>query len=137
MFRLCALSPLFSFCRNSAETESPKVEILGFVDEESEEGPVTLRPNRFRPEAGIRKRLRSRLHEVLEDQETLDSESADRDNTKEQSTSTRLGALFILCMHVGWSTSFNLKLLFSFFCFPECKMLPDLILPHFANATRL
>ena len=42
------------------------MEIFGF-EEESEE-PVTLRPNRFRPQAGIRNRLRNRLHEVLEEE---------------------------------------------------------------------
>ena len=50
-----------------SETEPPKVEIFGFAEEESEE-PVTLRPNRFRPQAGIRNRLRNRLHEVLEEE---------------------------------------------------------------------
>ncbi len=34
---------------------------------------MTLRPNRFRPAAGVRSRLRNRLHEVLEE-ESEDSE---------------------------------------------------------------
>ena len=50
------------------------MELFGFEDDVGTEEPVTLRPNRFRPEAGIRNRLRNRLHEVLED-EALDGDS--------------------------------------------------------------
>ena len=64
----------------STETEPPKVEIFGFAEEESEE-PVTLRPNRFRPQAGIRSRLRNRLHEVLEEEEEDDNDDEKPSNS--------------------------------------------------------
>lgn len=60
------------------ETEPTKVELFGFEDSDVTEEPVTLRPNRFRPEAGIRNRLRNRLHEVLEE-EALDDDSEEND----------------------------------------------------------
>ena len=74
-------------CRNgiSTETEPPKVEILGFVDEESDE-PVTLRPNRFKPAAGIRNRLRNRLHDVLEEESAKEDDDEDNGDNSNQST---------------------------------------------------
>ena len=56
--------------------------------------PVTLRPNRFRPNAGTRNRLRNRLHEVLENAESLNEDSADNagdsnDDTDERKSTTR------------------------------------------------
>ena len=56
--------------------ESDKFEVIGTVPgvsssgDEEEEGPVTLRPNRFRPKAGIRERLRTNLQENLERQKS-------------------------------------------------------------------
>ena len=57
------------FRNGVTETEPPT-----FIGLEEEDGPVTLRPNRFRPQAGIRNRLRNRLHEVLEEEEDDDDE---------------------------------------------------------------
>ena len=52
--------------------EKDKYEVIGTVpgvsdgSEDKEDGPVTFRPNRFRPKAGIREQLRSILQEELE-----------------------------------------------------------------------
>jgi hypothetical protein len=60
----------------STETETPKVELFGFEEESTEES-VTLRPNRFRPEAGIRNRLRNRLNQVLKEEDLDGDDSND------------------------------------------------------------
>jgi hypothetical protein len=60
----------------STETETPKVELFGFEEESTEEA-VTLRPNRFRPEAGIRNRLRNRLNQVLKEEDLDGDDSND------------------------------------------------------------
>jgi hypothetical protein len=66
----------FSLIHRNGETETePPIIVESGVDED---GVVTLRPNRFRPEAGIRNRLRNRLHEVLEDE----NDSTDNDSTR-------------------------------------------------------
>ena len=52
--------------------EKDKFEVIGTVpgvsdgNEDKDDGPVTLRPNRFRPKAGIREQLRTILQEELE-----------------------------------------------------------------------
>lgn len=50
------------------ETGTTKIEIIGQTDVDDGES-VTLRPNRFKPQAGVRDRLRIALHEKLEDTE--------------------------------------------------------------------
>jgi len=55
------------FTRNAIEEGVTKIEIIGAEDHT--EGSVTLRPNRFRPEAGVRARLRTALHETLDEGE--------------------------------------------------------------------
>ena len=65
----------------STETEPPKVELLGFASDDEAGEPAPLRLNRFRPEAGIRSRLRNRLHEVLEDSETVSEDDSNKEST--------------------------------------------------------
>lgn len=70
-------TPLLLHDRNN-DTEE-KVEVIGEVpgvEEESAE-PVTLRPNRFRPKAGIREKLRTVLQETLEEISTTESSRSD------------------------------------------------------------
>jgi len=78
-----------SFTRNSIDDSSTKVEIVG-AEETPEGSVVTLRPNRFRPEAGVRARLRTALHETLDDVEALEGEtkaaSPDKNDQTEPST---------------------------------------------------
>ena len=73
---LARIAPLSRNGVTSTETEAPKVELIGFEEESTEES-VTLRPNRFRPEAGIRNRLRNRLNQVLKDEDLDGDDSND------------------------------------------------------------
>ncbi len=58
---------IFANTRNSVEeTGTTKIEIIGQTDADEGES-ATLRPNRFKPQAGVRDRLRIALHEKLED----------------------------------------------------------------------
>ena len=45
--------------------------------DEEQDGPVTIRPNRFRPKAGIRERLRTNLQENLEREKTNEDKEYD------------------------------------------------------------
>ena len=61
-------------CRN---VEIEKFEVIGTVPgvsspEEDDDKPVTLRPNRFRPQSGIRERLRTTLERQLEREKQLE-----------------------------------------------------------------
>ena len=42
------------------------------------EDSVTLRPNRFRPKAGSRNRVRTVLHQALKDETTVEDEEGQR-----------------------------------------------------------
>ena len=55
--------------RNADEDE--RFEVIGDVPgvNSETESPVTLRPNRFKPKAGVREKLRTVLQESLEDVE--------------------------------------------------------------------
>ena len=76
---------LTCFFRNGISTETEPPFPQSFSDDSDESGePVTLRPNRFRPDAGTRNRLRNRLHEVLEN-----SEDSNTDPSSDERTSTR------------------------------------------------
>ena len=59
--------------------EKEKFEVIGDVPgvsspEEDEDKPVTLRPNRFRPQSGIRERLRTTLERQLEREKQLEGQ---------------------------------------------------------------
>ena len=63
-------------CRN---VEKEKFEVIGTVPgvsspEEDDDKPVTLRPNRFRPQSGIRERLRTTLERQLEREKQLEKQ---------------------------------------------------------------
>lgn len=59
----------FTHIRNSLEeTGTTKIEIIGQTDGEESES-VTLRPNRFKPQDGVKDRLRIALHSKLDDPE--------------------------------------------------------------------
>merc|ERR1711935_318595 len=68
----------------STETEPPFPQSFSSDDSDDSGESVTLRPNRFRPDAGTRNRLRNRLHEVLEN-----SEDSNTDPSSDERTSTR------------------------------------------------
>ena len=68
------------FIRNALEEGVTKIEIIGA--EEHTEGSVTLRPNRFRPEAGVRARLRTALHETLDDGEVTTPAKSSESGTR-------------------------------------------------------
>lgn len=57
--------------------EKDKYEVIGTVpgvtssNEEEENGPLTIRPNRFRPKAGIREQLRTNQRKLQKERESL------------------------------------------------------------------
>ena len=60
--------------------EKEKFEVIGDVPgvsspEEDDDKPVTLRPNRFRPQSGIRERLRTTLERQLEREKQLEKQA--------------------------------------------------------------
>ena len=61
--------------------EKEKFEVIGTVpgvtsgNEDEDDGPVTIRPNRFRPQAGIREQLRTILQEELERESSTEREN--------------------------------------------------------------
>ena len=58
--------------------EKDKFEVIGTVpgitEDATDDEPATLRPNRFRPKAGIRERLRINLQENLEREKLNDDD---------------------------------------------------------------
>ena len=73
--------------RNSIDESVTKIEIIGA--EENLDGSVTLRPNRFRPEAGVRDRLRTALHETLDEVDDSQAKPAPAQSQNENQSSTR------------------------------------------------
>merc|ERR1712045_1035145 len=72
-------TPSLSDQETTANVEKEKFEVIGTVPgvsspEEDDDKPVTLRPNRFRPQSGIRERLRTTLERQLEREKQLEKQ---------------------------------------------------------------
>ena len=76
--------------------EKDKYEVIGTIPgvtssaDEDQDGPVTNRPNRFRPKAGIRERLRTNLQENLEREKTYEDKEYDEFDNDDSSESFTL-----------------------------------------------
>ena len=74
----------------SRNVEKDKFEVIGTVpgitEDATDDEPVTLRPNRFRPKAGIRERLRINLQENLEREKLNDDDDEEYESDFDDSS---------------------------------------------------